>query len=92
YVNDFNFLGRTFQVLAQADAPYRQDEATINELKTRSSSGAMVPLGSLVTLKRENGPYRVLRYDLYPSAEIQGDSAPGVSSGAALDVMEKLAR
>ena len=92
FVNDFNFLGRTFQVLAQADGPFRADEATIGQLKTRSTSGAMVPLGSLVTLKRETGPYRVLRYNLYPSAEIQGDAAPGVSSGAALDTMEKLAR
>ncbi len=92
FVNDFNFLGRTFQVLAQADGPYREDEATIAGLKTRSISGTMVPLGSVVTLKRETGPYRAFRYNLYPAAEIQGDAAAGTSSGAALDQMEKAAR
>jgi HAE1 family hydrophobic/amphiphilic exporter-1 len=91
YIGDFTFLGRTFQVLAQADAPFRQDEAAITELKTRSSSGAMVPLGSVVNLKRTTGPYRVLRYNLYPSAEIQGEPAAGHSSGEALNAMEQTA-
>jgi HAE1 family hydrophobic/amphiphilic exporter-1 len=92
FVNDFNFLGRTFEVLAQADGPYRQDESTIAQLKTRATAGGMVPLGSLITLKHEAGPYRVYRYNLFPGAEIQGDSAPGASSGTALDSMEKLAK
>jgi len=92
FVNDFNFLGRTFEVLAQADGPYRTDEATIAGMKTRSISGAMVPLGSVVTLNHETGPYRVYRYNLYNAAEIQGDAAPGTSSGAALDLMEKTAK
>jgi HAE1 family hydrophobic/amphiphilic exporter-1 len=92
YVNDFNLFGRTFQVYAQAETPYRTEESAITELKTRSSSGAMTPLGSLVTLRHETGPYRVLRYNLYPSAEIQGEAAPGVSSGQALDAMEKIAK
>ncbi len=92
FVNDFNFLGRTFEVLAQADAPFRQDPSSIPQLKTRSSSGQMVPLGSLITTSRTTGPYRVLRYNLYPSAEIQGDTAPGFSSGQGLDLMEKLAK
>ncbi len=80
YIGDFTFLGRTFQVLAQADTPFRQDEAAITQLKTRSSSGAMVPLGSVINLKHTTGPYRVLHYNLYPAAEIQGDAAPGHSS------------
>jgi HAE1 family hydrophobic/amphiphilic exporter-1 len=92
YVNDFNLFGRTFQVYAQADTGYRTDESAINELKTRSASGAMTPLGSLVTLRHETGPYRVLRYNLYPSAEIQGEAAPGVSSGEALQAMERIAK
>ena len=92
FVNDFNFLGRTFEVLAQADTPYRQDEAAINTLKTRSTSGAMVPLGSLVNLSHQTAAYRVLRYNLYPSAELQGDTAPGYSTGQSMDAMEKIAQ
>ncbi|MDR3510956.1 MAG: multidrug efflux RND transporter permease subunit [Caulobacteraceae bacterium] len=92
FVNDFNLFGRTFQVLAQADAPFRQDPAQIAELRTRSTSGAMVPLGSVVNIKRITGPYRVLRYNLFPGAEVQGDAAPGYSSGQAMAAMERLAR
>ena len=91
FVNDFNLFGHTFQVLAQADAPYRNDESRLLELQTRSASGAMVPLGSLVTLRHTTGPYRVLRYNLFPAAEIQGDSPPGRSSGQAIATMERLA-
>jgi hydrophobe/amphiphile efflux-1 (HAE1) family protein len=91
YISDFNFLGHTFQVQAQADAPYRQDESAIAQLQTRSTSGRMVPLGSVVNVHRTLGPYRVLRYNLYPSAEIQGDPAPGKSSGQALQAMEETA-
>jgi HAE1 family hydrophobic/amphiphilic exporter-1 len=92
FINDFNLFGHTFQVLAQADAPFRRDESRLAELETRSSSGAMVPLGSVVNLRYVTGPYRVLRYNLFPGAEIQGDTAPGHSTGEALDTMEKLAR
>ncbi len=92
FINDFNLFGHTFQVLAQADTPFREDESRITELQTRSTAGAMVPLGSLITLKHTTGPYRVLRYNLFPAAEVQGDPAVGHSSGEALDVMEKLAK
>ncbi len=92
YINDFNLFGHTFQVLAQADAPYRNDVSMLPGLQTRSSSGAMVPLGSVVNLKPITGPYRVLRYNLFPAAEIQGDAAPGYSSGQAMAAMEELAR
>ena len=91
FINDFNLFGHTFQVLAQADAPFRGDASQISELQTRSTSGAMVPLGSVVNLKRITGPYRVLRYNLYPAAEINGDAAPGYSTGQAMAAMEKLA-
>ncbi|HEY3888102.1 MAG TPA: multidrug efflux RND transporter permease subunit, partial [Caulobacteraceae bacterium] len=91
FINDFNLFGHTFQVLAQADAPFRNDESRILELQTRSTSGAMVPLGSLVNLEHTTGPYRVLRYNLFPAAEIQGDSPPGRSSGQAIATMERLA-
>ncbi|MEH3108052.1 MAG: multidrug efflux RND transporter permease subunit [Sphingomonas fennica] len=91
YINDFNFLGRTFRVTAQADAPYRDDVGDIMALKTRSTTGGMVPLASVMSLANESGPYRVVRYNLYPSAELQGEPAPGYSSGQALNQMKKLA-
>ncbi len=91
YINDFNFLGRTFRVTAQADAPYRDQPSDIGHLKTRSASGAMVPLDSVMTLKNDSGPYRVVRYNLYPSAELQGDTAHGYSSGQSLATMSKMA-
>ena len=92
FVNDFNLFGHTYQVLAQADAPFRDDESRLTELKARSATGAMVPLGSVVNIRHTTGPYRVLRYNLFPAAEIQGDAAPGHSSGEALAEMQRLAR
>ena len=92
YVNDFNLFGRTYRVTAQADSPFRSDPTDITNLKVRSSSGAMVPLGSVVTLKDSSGPYRVVRFNLFPAAELQGDRVPGFSSGQALGTMEGLAK
>ncbi|HEX2238200.1 MAG TPA: multidrug efflux RND transporter permease subunit, partial [Gammaproteobacteria bacterium] len=91
YVNDFNLFGRTFRVTAQADAPYRLDPADIMRLRARSSTGAMVPLGSIAELRWTTGPDRVVRHNLYPAAEIQGNAVPGTSSGAALTAMEDVA-
>ena len=91
YVNDFNYLGRTFRVTAQADAPYRDDPSDIQALKTRSASGEMVPMSSVMTLKNDAGPYRVVRHNLYPAAELQGDTKPGYSTGQTLIAMEQLA-
>lgn len=91
YVNDFNFLGRTFRVTAQADAPYRDEAADIGRLKTRSASGQMVPLDAVMTIRNDAGPYRVVRYNLYPTAELQGDTLPGFSTGQSLATMEALA-
>ena len=91
YVNDFNFLGRTFQVRAQADGQFRQDLPAIENFKTRSDSGAMVPLSSVATFEERTGPYRVPRYNLYPAAEVQGAAAAGFSTGQALDRMEQIA-
>jgi len=91
YINDFNFLGRTYRVTAQADAPYRDQVGDIGQLKTRSASGLMVPLDAVMTLHNDSGPYRVVHYNLYPSAELQGDTAPGYSSGQSLTSMERLA-
>ena len=91
YINDFNYLGRTYQVTAQADEQFRQTNEDIARLKTRNAAGAMVPIGSVARLRDTTGPYRVPRYDLYPAAELQGGTMPGVSSGYALSAMEKLA-
>ena len=91
FVNDFNLLGRTYRVTAQADAPFRSTTADIANLKTRSASGAMVPIGSVATFQDKTGPYRVVRYNLFPAVEIDGDTAPGYSSGASLTTMERLA-
>ena len=92
YINDFNFLGRTYRVTAQADAPYRDEIADIGKLRTRSASGATVPLDAVLTLKNETGPYRVVRYNLYPSAELQGDTTRGFSSGQSLATMARIAQ
>jgi HAE1 family hydrophobic/amphiphilic exporter-1 len=91
FVNEFNLFGRTFDVFAQADAPFRTDESKIALLKTRSASGAMVPMGSVVTLRHVTEPYRALRYNLYPAAEILAGQKPGYSSGQAMGAMEQAA-
>lgn len=89
YVNDFNKFGRTFQVVVQADAPYRERAEQIAQLKVRSNSGQMVPLGSLVTVKETYGPPRANRYNAYRSADING-AAKGVSTGQAEALMESI--
>jgi HAE1 family hydrophobic/amphiphilic exporter-1 len=91
YINDFNYLGRTYEVIAQADAPFRLNPADIARLKTRNAAGRMVPIGSVAQFNDITGPYRVPRYDLYPAAEIQGGTLPGTSTGTALATIEQLA-
>jgi multidrug efflux pump subunit AcrB len=91
FINDFNLLGRTYRVTAQADAPFRNSAADIANLQTRSDNGAMVPLGSVATLSDTTGPYRVTRYNLAPAVAVDGDTAPGFSSGQSLTTMEKVA-
>ncbi|MGR9115266.1 MAG: efflux RND transporter permease subunit [Gammaproteobacteria bacterium] len=90
YVNDFNSFGRTYQVIAQADAEYRMLPSDITELKTRNAAGSMVPLGSLLEVKEINGPDKITRYNMYPAAEINGSTLPGTSSGQAIEMMGKL--
>src|SRR5438105_3135936 len=91
YVNDFNRFGRTYQVIAQADAPFRERPENITRLKTRNAKGEMVPLGTLVKVKEAYGPDRAMRYNGYPAAEINGAPAPGFSSGQAEALVAKLA-
>jgi len=92
YINDFNYLGRTWHVTAQADAPFRANADAISRLQTRNSAGQMVPLGAVMDLKDATGPDRIQRYDLYLSAEINGNTAPGYSSGQAIAAMEETAK
>jgi HAE1 family hydrophobic/amphiphilic exporter-1 len=91
FVNDFNFLGRTFRVTAQADGHFRDKLSDIANLRARSNSGHMVPIGSIATFRQITGPNRVPRYNLYPAAELQGAAAPGFSTGQAIAAMERLA-
>jgi multidrug efflux pump len=92
YVNDFNLFGRVYRVTAQAEGPFRSEPDDIGNLRTRSTSGAIVPLGSLIDVRRVTGPARVVRYNLFPSIDINGDTMPGFSSGQAIDAMEGLAK
>jgi HAE1 family hydrophobic/amphiphilic exporter-1 len=92
YIDDFNYLNHTYEVFAQADGPFRQDESQILQYQTRSTSGSMMPLGAVVSLERRTGPYRVLRYQLYPSAEVQAATPNGYSTGQTIEAMERVAR
>jgi multidrug efflux pump subunit AcrB len=92
YVNDFNFFGRTYEVIAQADEQFRKTPEDISRLKARNAAGEMVPIGSVATFRYETAPYRQPRYNLYPAADVLGSAAPGVSSGTAMAQMEVLAK
>ncbi|WP_179343407.1 efflux RND transporter permease subunit [Winogradskyella ursingii] len=91
FVNEFNYLGRTYQVTAQADAPNRLTPDDISRIKVRNNQGEMVPLGTVSTQKDIAGPNRIPRFNLYPAASLVGDINPGYSTGQALDRMEELA-
>ncbi|MDK1287679.1 efflux RND transporter permease subunit [Pseudoalteromonas umbrosa] len=90
YVNDFNLFGRTYQVKAQADAEFRAKKEQINNLKVRNAAGNMVPLGSVVTVEATTGPDRVMHYNGYVTAELNGSPAPGYSSDQAQQAIEKV--
>jgi multidrug efflux pump len=91
YVNDFNLFGRTYRVIAQSDAQHRLEPRDVARLHARNTAGQMVPLGSIIDMRHTAGPDRIVRYNLYPAAEIQGSAAPRVSTGEALEMMEGLA-
>jgi multidrug efflux pump subunit AcrB len=91
YVNDFNLLGRTFRVTAQADNPYRMTVRDVAGLKTTNTDGNMVPIGSVATFRDITDAYRVPRYNLYPAAELQAAMAPGYSTGQGIQAIEKMA-
>lgn len=92
YVNDFNRFGRTWQVIAQADAPYRDSVEDITRLHTRNDRGEMVPIGSMVNIRQSFGPDPVLRYNGYPAADLAGEADPRTfSSSQAIDILTALA-
>jgi len=91
YVNDFNYLGRTYEVIVQADGQFRRTPQDITRLKARNQFGEMVPIGTVAQMQNRTIPYRVPRYNLYPAAEVQGVAAPGIATGTALHRMEELA-
>ncbi len=91
YVNDFSRFGRTYRVVVQADAPYRSRAEDIAQLKTRNAKGELVPLGSLMRVESSFGPDRAIRYNAFPSADLNGAAAPGYSSGQAQAAIERIA-
>jgi multidrug efflux pump len=92
YVNDFTYLGRSFQVNAQAESNYRVTPADILKLKTRNALGQMVPLSTLASIEERLGPGTITRYNLFTAADISGDTRPGTSTGQAIQIMEDLGR
>jgi hydrophobe/amphiphile efflux-1 (HAE1) family protein len=92
YVNDFNRFGRTYQVNAQAEPNFRLTPEDIGRLKTRNLRGDMIPLSSFVTVRETSGADRVMHYNGYAAADVNGGPAPGYSSGQAQQAMEQVAR
>jgi multidrug efflux pump len=92
YVNDFNRFGRTWQVNVQADAPFRVDAETVKQFKVRNADGDMVPLGAVAGVRDIAGPVQITRYNMFPTASINGLPGPGTSTGDALASMERLSR
>jgi multidrug efflux pump len=92
YVNDLTLYGKPFQVTAQADGPFRARAEDILKLRTRNASGEMVPLGSLMDVKEISAPSRVIRYNLFPAADLSASPAPGFSSGEVIEELALLAK
>lgn len=91
YANDFNIFNRTFQVQVQADAPFRSTPDDILKLRVVGAGGESIPISALATVEQRFGPSMISRYNLYPSASVMGQPAPGYSSGEALELMEDIA-
>src|SRR5262249_43972333 len=88
YVNDFNLFARTWQVNIQAGADYRKQIEDLQLLKVRNDQNRMVPLGTLTEVREINGPAMLMRYNMYPSAALNGNPSPGVSSGTAIERLQ----
>jgi len=90
YVNDFNNFGRTYQVIAQADKQFRSTTQDALQLKVRNSAGDMIPLAAIMTLDESYGPESAQRYNGFRAADLNGNAAPGYSSGQAQDAISKI--
>jgi multidrug efflux pump len=88
YVNDFNRFGRTWQVNVQGDSNFRKQTEDLKLLKIRNQAGGMAPFGAMASVEPRPGPVLIMRYNMYPSAAINGSPGPGVSSGQAIDMMD----
>jgi len=91
YVNNFNEFGRTWQVNIQADEKFRSQVPDIRQLQVRNNQGQMIKLGTLMEVRSTSGPAMVMRYNMYSATTITGDTTPEISSGQAIDVMQKIA-
>jgi multidrug efflux pump subunit AcrB len=92
YINDFNRFGRTWQVNIQATDRFRKGTRELKQLRVRSDRSSMVPLGTVASVEERSGPVMIVRFNMYPAAIINGNAAPGVSSGDAIKLMEQAAR
>src|SRR5688572_7402081 len=91
YVNDFNKFGRTWQVNLQADTPFRLEADDVRGLQVRNAAGQMVPLGTVADVRDVGGPVMVSRYNTYTAAAVNGNMAPGTSTGQAIAAVKALA-
>jgi multidrug efflux pump len=92
YVNDFNLFGRTYQVFAMAEPEYRDAPEDVSRLQMRNRDGRMVPLGSIVNVRRIGGSDRVQRYNMFTSADVTGSTQAGISSGQMIETVERVAK
>ncbi|MBL9212882.1 MAG: multidrug efflux RND transporter permease subunit [Opitutaceae bacterium] len=92
YVNDFNLFGRTYQVFAMAEPEYRDSPEDVGRLQMRNRDGRMVPLGSIVNVRRIGGSDRVQRYNMFTSADVTGSTQAGISSGQMIETVERVAQ
>lgn len=90
YVNDFNKYGRVYRVYVQADSPYRARISDINKIYVKNTLGNMVPLSSVIKIKNVVGPYTRTRFNMYPAVTFNGSTRSGISSGRAMEMMEKI--
>lgn len=92
YVNDFTMFGKNYQVNVRARGDFRNSQNALNTIYVRSSSGEMIPLSSVITLQRSTGPDDVKRFNLFPAALVQGEPAPGYTSGQAIQAISEVAK
>ena len=91
FVSDFNRFGKYYRVMAQADVQYREDAASLNNISVKNNNNQMVPVSTLIKLKRVYGPETITRNNLYNAVNINGAPKPGYSTGDAIKAIEETA-